>query len=151
MRMISTYLADEKDKVWLACFIDSEGSIFLSRRFSKKTGNVEYQAFSTIYNNHKSMIDRAAYLMNTSNVREKKRSIIDRVKRKQTYYTWVSKRDHLLLILEEILPYLMAKKKQAQIMIDWLKSRKIKRKYDEEDNMIFMKLANLNRKGPIIC
>jgi len=148
--MHKTYLADEKDKIWLACFIDSEGSIYLSRRFNKKTHNVEYQAFIQIYNNYKPMIDRAAHLMNTSNVRERKRSLLEQLRRKQTWYTWVSERNHLILILEELMPYFMAKNEQANLMIEWIKSRRIKckSKYDVEDEMYFIKLAKLNKKGP---
>jgi hypothetical protein len=96
----------EHEKSWLAAAIDGEGTITLhwKRKRSVPTGKI------LITNNSKKFLDYAKMITRTGTTRQKQRG-------SKSYVWLVSNRADLIAILRQILPYLIIKRRQAEILL----------------------------------
>ena len=150
------------DRAWLAGIIDGEGSItiynFIKTQqsgYKDKNKICTYTAFViglSVSNNNKDVIDKIKRITNT-NVSVSK---ISQGKYGNTNYRWkVSSRKDILRILKEVKPYLVAKKIQANLMIEFINIRNengySKKTEEQKDRMVFIseKLSLLNRLGQV--
>ncbi len=121
-----------KQKAYLAGFLDADGSIYV-RLKPNNTHKYNYQIspFVILFQSgkEKESFKKICSLIEYGYLRERKDGILE--------YT-INKQDEIIEFLESIKPYLILKKKQAELMI-----RIIKRKKTVKSKTDFIKLANL--------
>ena len=97
---------DEK-VIWAAGFIDGEGYIGLSRGTSKKTGRPFHQALVDVSQIRRETLDVLIELFG-GNIRHGKRA-----------FYWRVGGNHARAVLWTILPYLVGKKRQAELTLQF--------------------------------
>jgi len=105
----------ETDWSWLACAIDGEGNI----KVYHARGHY-YQASFRIFNTNRSFIEKAASLT-LENVKGK--SGDTPLRTKTCWYIQVARVHKLLYILKKVLPYLIIKKRLAELVIRFCEVR----------------------------
>jgi len=114
-----TYIRKEYEPIqlaYLAGIIDGEGSIYIGNFSSNlKTGSKYYQTNIEVTNSDKSLID---WLFNTFGGRIYTYSMKQMPKNaRRTYYRWIATGERVTHLVEIILPYIIIKKRQCEIMI----------------------------------
>lgn len=101
---------------YLAGIVDGEGSIYIGNfSCNKKTGVPYYQTNIQVTNTDKALIDWLVEIFGgLFSTRTRKQ--MDNKSRKQVY-TWTASGDRVTHLCELILPYLIIKKRQCEIMI----------------------------------
>lgn len=115
-------IACETDKSWLACAIDSEGSVF----FRDNTSDLKFKSRErgrkvsvVVTNNNYEYITKAQNLLGSNKV-----SFNDRGgNRKRTYRTGIFGIEDCLNILNQILPYMIVKRDKVKHMIEHFNKR----------------------------
>ena len=106
---------EETELAWVAEFIDGDGTILLSKR----AGRIE------IYNTNLEALNKAKQILGS---RDLKRDYIYSNKgfprRKPGYHTTINKQTLLKHTLIKILPYLVEKREQGKILLEYLNLRK---------------------------
>ena len=142
----------------LAWTIAWEGSIMLTRIQAKKQITPRYCVVVAVSNTKKHLLDKLQEIAQCGHVQK------GRKRRKETYsqdWIWVvTKREDLKEFLSLILPYLPAKKEQAEIALQFVTRRLELTKeswrgrwhrgvssYTEEDEQVYKKMKELNRTG----
>lgn len=128
---------DLVDTVWLACAIDGEGCISLSKSW-QKTVNVT----NTKYD----FVEKAAILMNT-NVEIKENT---KGNRKTLYIAEIRDRTKIAQLLESILPFLLIKEQHAKLMIEYCELRERYIYHQPREYEIYEELRKLNKRGKTI-
>jgi hypothetical protein len=127
----------EQDKIWLACFIDCEGSISLAKSGKLKgnpsrpsDGRVRYCMKISIANTDIRMIKKAEKILgnlpsiNRADMGNKKKN----PKHKVCYRLIIGRNGTASEMLEAVLPYLIIKKEIARRCLEWMEFTQ-KRKY----------------------
>ncbi len=107
-------LEDEKDKTWLACFLDTDGTVFLTK-WSNKNGTKHSRIWLAFYNKNKQILEKVDSLI-PGNIYFHGRNGVDNrgIKRGHNYTFCVSTANNISKqVLELILPYLIVKKAKA--------------------------------------
>lgn len=114
----------ELEKVWLACAIDGEGWIGLTRN----PGNKQYRTRIELANTNLQFTQRAYEITGKGSISiDRERKII---RGWNPVYMWrIGKMSDCLEILNEIYPYLIIKKEKAQRVLLFLKFRQQKGKW----------------------
>ena len=100
----------EPEKSWMACAIDSEGSIVLEPKYNR--GNI------TVANTDLNFIKYAHQLLKPkSKIRSRMR-----IGLKMIYITTLADKQGLERILPQIIPYLIIKKHKAQTLLNRVKN-----------------------------
>lgn len=104
------------EMAYMAGIIDGEGSIYIGNFSSNpKTGNKYYQTNIEVTNTDKNLID---WISNTFGGRINIYTAKQTPKNsRRTVYRWIATGERVTHLAEILLPYLIAKKKQCQIMI----------------------------------
>jgi len=127
----------ETEKAWLACAIDSEGSIVIGKGRVKKK-HVIFVPMVNLSNTHQGYIDHARELINrvagNSYTSRAHKSSVHKV----VHRIGVMSFPRVTAILKEILPYLIIKKDRADNILAWAIYRDERRRngrpfYDEGD------------------
>lgn len=134
----------EVEKAWLACAIDSEGSIIIGKAYRKGEGAI-YVPAVTVSNTNKDYINECEKLIwkVTGGAFSNEH---DPGKHKKIYRICISSFIRVIALLEEITPYLIIKKIRADNLIKWNMHRNEKKKlkqqlrYDEKD-LEFIKIG----------
>lgn len=119
--------------IWLAGFVDGEGSIGISR-VSKKDGRISYnRVFFCITNTDKKILEKIRKFFGIGNVKIKKKNPLlesnkSRFGKRDCYDFGLGKKQ-AREVIREIYPYLQVKKRQAKLVLDlpaqrWIMSRK---------------------------
>lgn len=130
----------ETDKVWLACAIDGEGSIIGAFVPSNEYPSLSMyiQVANTVYE----FVEKALELTNgrLTTIKKATKNL------KTMYIAKLHGFEVLRDLLEEIYPYLIVKKNQADIMLDWLDWRlsRMKTPQTVEDYIYYLMLRSLN-------
>jgi len=133
-------------KIWLAGFIDGDGSIYLTK--------------------HGTRLDPVLCLTNT---KEEVRAILqelypfrawqrrrrkEEIHQKDSWQWYITKQTDLIKILKDLIPYLQLKRKQAELLLKYclIRQEKLKgpnrnRRIGKEEWAIYYQLKELNRKG----
>ena len=112
----------KEDRIWLAAVIDSEGSIGLYEKEGRKYCSVSVSnAHFGFIKNVKRIIDKIGecYINEQKRIKGK-----NGIFRRRIAVIRLSRKDVIEKILEDIFPYLIAKKDDAKICIKFLKSGK---------------------------
>lgn len=104
----------ETDWAWLACAIDGEGNLRVFRN-----GN-HYQAVLRIFNTNHSFVEKVANIT-LENINGKNGDTPLRTK--TCWYVQIGKGSKLYYILQKALPYLTAKKRLAELVIEYIELR----------------------------
>lgn len=137
----------ETERVWLAAFVDGEGTIGIYR--STRKGNrsgFRYQAVCSVANTNLALIERFAWLADTRVVRKSKNGT-----RCKDIYTVSVKGRALENFLRQIRPHLIAKVEQADLVLDFLSHLALapmrSSSYHDVFDEFYQKTRQLNRKG----
>ena len=132
---------NEVDKAYLAGIIDGEGCITIRKQGSYYVPSVLIgNTNETLINHIKALLDYESieYCM-----RYEDRG--DRINARPSWTINLSSRDRVIKFLNLVLPYLVSKKDQALLVLDWC-SKKRRLKADTEDHFI-NKIRTLNSRG----
>ena len=145
---------------WLAGFIDGEGTISITQRKPQpkyRTYHITMVAFLSIANTHAETMlfiktaldDLYGGSIGCFGKYEGKKHI-----HKEFYLLTISKQSQLLPILLDLLPFLIMKKTQAELVIKYLESRQSKSRvkhygsnYDETEHALCAEVITLNKRG----
>ena len=131
----------EPESVWLACAIDGEGSITTSLNWYN--GKPSFRPRILVYNTNLSFIKEAERLFGT-NMKTQNPNIT--TNQKPEYQARLHKRQRIVDVLEQIFPYLIIKKEEAEVVIAWCKHRLkwYNKEYDVKDYEYYLVLKSLN-------
>lgn len=96
---------------YLAGFFDGEGCICICKR-----GN-SHRTLLTINNCNKEVMDKIDFFLLTSSYRKRKVSTFSR---KPIYVIDIREQQQIKVILKGMLPYLIVKKRKAELMIEYI-------------------------------
>lgn len=139
----------EKDKVWVACAIDCEGSLGVAL-----TKRGFYNPFISINNTKRELVQHFRTLIGCLNkhIQLVTRKEID--PRKNVYAFHLGSASLIYHLLCQIRPYLIIKGQQADLVIEFIESIDAMKKqnggrisYTERHHEIYQELKALNRKG----
>jgi len=132
---------------YIAGIIDGEGQISLTRH---KTRTGEFKCIIRsrigIFNTNKDVI---MWIKNKVNQFKLTMDKPDKPTHKACYRLHIDKHKEQVIFLENIIPYLIIKKKQARLLLKFIKKRltKNKKRFDNEDLKMYNESILLNRKG----
>jgi hypothetical protein len=143
---IPNYTLKESDAIALAMLIDCEGTIGIWKRSKRECC---YNPEIDIYNTNKGLIEWAISVIQKLSFRF---YIDDRghAIHKRSYQVSVRGIGNTYSLLYALVPFLKAKKEQANLVIQFDSSKinkPIRQKYCDLDHTIYSKLLDLNRKG----
>lgn len=121
----------EIDKAWLACAIDSEGSIAIG-----KGHKTIYVPTITLSNTHQEYMARAEELINRVTGNSYTGTTRKSPEHKIVHRISVSSFPRVIALLKEITPYLIAKKNRAENLLAWNDYRKKGSRYDAVDREV---------------
>lgn len=109
----------EKDKVWLACAIDCEGTIGYYKGGRLADGEARYHVRCWVANMNRSFVAKCAQLMGTKVLAQVKKAKGQRTQG-STYTLYAASVSHLKAykVIKAILPYLIIKAEKAQVLCD---------------------------------
>src|SRR5439155_25824727 len=100
---------------WLACAIDSEGTIYSHSKSS--------QPIIVIYNTHKGFVETFARLTQSSISLKKYGGYTRQARAKPLYEARLSKQEHVYALLKILLPWFVIKKQKAINALKWFSMR----------------------------
>jgi len=136
----------EKEKGYIAGFLDGEGSISIEER--EQDGGVFYIPTMDFSNNSKQTLDWIENSLEDYNCNMSTRKYGDGAERNVLY---ISEQESIKNLLEELLDYLVVKKSQAKLMIEFLEKLDSRDDYEysaelrEDLKSIQRKVEKLNR------
>lgn len=136
---------------YLAAIIDGEGTFHIGGNRTTKNGFIHYDARVYVVNTCSELID---WLVNNFGGLRYTRKATDKFKQR---HEWILSKTKITPIITAIMPYLIAKKKHAEVMLEFRKSfdeNANKRSTSEEVRLLRCQLAAnlkiLNHRGPLI-
>lgn len=148
LEQLPDLVLDEKSKVWIACAIDCEASLGLSL-----TKRGFYNPYISINNTKKALLNHFRKLVGcihkTIRLQDKRYE-----NRKNIYQFDMGSAPWIYVLLKQIRPYFVIKRKQADLVVEFIEILDgIKRNnngriaYTERVHEIYGELKKLNRKG----
>lgn len=112
-------ILSETERAYIACMVDTEGAIHLSTQ--KSHGKTHVEHWVTISNTNKELLEHGKYILGGEGWlrSEPRRNSRHRMRYELTVY----KESSLVVLVQQILPFLIVKKKQATILLQYLESR----------------------------
>lgn len=104
-------MLSELDKTWLACAIDSEGSIQIGENYVR----------ISVWNTNKEFIEKVARLLGTKCKIHTKRL----PNRKPQYTAYITKRPKVKKLLQQLLPYFIVKRQVTINALKWIQDNPI--------------------------
>lgn len=110
------------DKKWLACLYDTEGAIFISKikEHRVKRGYLLVPAM-TVSNTCKALMEEAKRILGVGYlnlIKDERKGLTGRELKDR--YSFMLAANHIRELLPQILPYLIVKKEQAPLMLEFL-------------------------------
>lgn len=147
----------EEEKSWIAAAIDFEGTISFHRQYKSKSEKSapRMRPYIVICNINIDLLRRFVELCNIPTIVEK-RPKPNRVNWSQAWLARTHNQADIYAILKEVHPYLIAKKRQAELIMEFIEiqSDRLKQielgkasKYTPRQFEIFCEVRNLNRRG----
>ena len=121
--MSDNIIPTETDKAWMAGFVDGEGCITISKQIRKTRPSPSYRVMVTISNTYKPVLEyfTQVYGGNIYHIHERRKDK-QNVKWADAY-DWYCPIGSAARFLNDILPYLRIKQKQAKICLDFLANK----------------------------
>jgi len=128
------------DTIWLACAIDGEGCVSLCK------GGRWFSPQVHIANTQYKFVEEVSRITG-----EKVISRDLRGNRKRQYYVKISDQRKVVALLQGVLPFLVIKRRQAELLVEWCTSRQSRIDYHtpptKRELEIVEELHELNKKG----
>jgi len=146
--MIPKIKLSDIQKGYLSGLIDGEGWVGMTRSISKKSGNYNYVPSIVIGNTHKSILDTKEEI-GVGNICFRK----SKNKKHKNVFIWTLSSNPIRAILPQIIPHLKIKKKQAELICQYLELvckaniREYRSQYFQEVDEIYSKIKELNKRG----
>ena len=134
---------NDTERAYIAGIIDGEGSLMVYP-FKSKDGYTIYQARLTVGNTKKELID---YLEKTTGIG---RVRVSHTPRGKPFYYWALHGNNIRKFLPGILPYLLLKRKQAGLLLEYLSIVKVGYRHLQGDDRrvgIASEMHRLNTGG----
>ena len=145
--------SNKLEKSYVAGFLDGEAWVGLTK--SRSGGRLQYRPGIHIANNNRNVLEKIRRDYKGSIIRKNRQGCNQKI----GYILEIRKKESMVLILKDILPYLIVKKKQAKILVKFLVNfmnvRKgigimsISKKEWRRREDLYRKLRMLNFKGLI--
>ncbi len=149
-----TFNLSEQDKIWLAAAIDFEGSLSIA---INRGGRKRYATIVEINNTNKPLVEEFKSKCRVNNkIAKTKRD----GNRKDVYQLVISNKSFVFAFLKEIMPYLISKKQQAKLIMEFIEIHSIHLvnhkkiyytrklfKLTERQKEIVNKIRQLNKRG----
>ena len=159
MRTMDNPQVTERDLIWLACFIDCEGTIQLVRP-TAESGNAMYYhtRISTAITDAR-MVEEVQQILRKLGcnpyIHEYLPSKGKRGNAKNAYHITLQRFSHVKRVLEAILPYLILKDAQARLLLDFIALRtdngthsgRKKKGFGDAEHGIWQRVRSLNARG----
>jgi len=127
---------------WISALIDGEGHIMLMKQPSRTNS---FSASVGITNTSKELLEKVRDTLGVGSIIYNKYSGEYKAYRDLFRIELFGRRD-ILALLEQIMPYLIIKRKQATLLIDYCKLRIAKQPYTEQEYAIYAKIRELNHR-----
>jgi hypothetical protein len=146
---------------WLAGIMDGEGSFGMRRGRNKKNPNVFYNPQTQIVNCNFDMLDEIKSILRFYKIK-----FSFDIRKDTRKANWsdsgriaLTNLDGNIKFIELIIPFMIAKKPQAKILLEFCKKRKLVdhksrhlngnfiKTYDGSEEKVFLELHKLNKKG----
>ncbi len=108
------------DLAYLAGIVDGEGSISIGNYAVTSIGTPQFTTYLSVTNTNKAMIDWLVEKFGTKSYARTPRQLSKNSRK--PVWLWQITGDRLLHICEKIIPYIVAKRKQVEIMIQMRKT-----------------------------
>ena len=142
----------EEELAYIAGLVDGEGSFHLHKH-KRNTGLITYDVSFYISNTKKELIDWLNKKIEGSRIQETKKNK-EYLNRNICYLFHLTKQKNLLEFLPKIIPYLIIKRNQANIIFEFIKIRSSLYKrgghnsiHSNEEEKMYFKIRNLNKRG----
>lgn len=113
-------IRDERNRIWLAAMLDTEGCLFIHKRKAGQHNGQGYYRQNDSYgpgveisNTSRAIVERVAALVGKGSICEQESG---RFGRKQTLYRWNLRTTESRDFVRELYPYLVGKRRQARIL-----------------------------------
>jgi len=110
----------EKDRAWLAAFLDGEGTIGIKRDAGRNHGSQNkcqpgYSVFVSAGNQDRALLDYCVSITGYGKVNLKDRPSIDKrgIRSRRDYFGWWISATQAVAVLRDVYPFLIAKRRQA--------------------------------------
>lgn len=137
------------DLAWLAGMMDGEGCVGLYEYTTTKGYETRViRGMVTVVNTHEPTMDKVAEIYDELGAVYYRRKV-EHPKNptwKNSFTIVVQNREGMTVVLEAILPYLVTKKEQAELCLQYLRRPKFS-KINEEERGLLGRVQLLNRKG----
>lgn len=144
----------ESDGKWIACAIDTEGSIMLNRKEDDRCYNgYYYKVYISISNTNTDWLNEIARLTRYSGRKDYGSKIIQDKRQWKTVFKYtISSMPTVYTILKQILQWFIIKKEQALLAIEFIEEQdKVWNHkgfaYTERQHQIYEKMKKLNHRG----
>lgn len=142
----------QTDAAWAAGILDGEGYIGMTRCWpgTNRRRSIGYQLRISVRMTHRDTIWRLARIFDCGTLKQCRPQ---NVKRHKPAFEWFVSDRAMVLVLQQVLPYLTTKKDQALLALSYATScsgdrgvvpRQLQRRRDQH----FQRMTRLNRKGP---
>lgn len=141
------------EKAYIAGIIDGEGTISINRSFRRKYNIFKYACYIEVTNTNKDLL---IYLEKVTQIGRIELGRKGNEKHKNAH-VWRLNKNEIKGFLIQIQPYLIIKRKQCKLMLEWLNGNASKRyaganrlpiEIEVERELIWEEMKELNRKGP---
>lgn len=102
------------DAAWPAGFLDGEGSFMVTRRLKAWAERIHFDATVAATNTDRRLVDRCAAIAGAGKVA----TTIPQNPRHRTAHIWTVRGLAVAPLVEAVLPYLVSKREQAQLLLD---------------------------------
>lgn len=144
---VPDFVLDYGEAMWVACALDGEGSIGIHRQWAIDRLNHRYRAVISVSNTCREFLDFLASLVNGMIHRKN----IPKKPHHKECFSVVIKARAIPNLLEQILPYLIIKRKQADLVLEYCRavaaSPVHNRAVQQEFERLYQECKALNKRG----
>ena len=135
------------DRAWLAAVVDAEGSIIVSRikQGPQVKRGYSFRATLSISNTNEDFLQHVKQIIGTGNLCR----LPEHRKNWKDKFQYLANANTLRAILPEILPYLIIKREQAKLVLEFLSQINvgIRGDYPNDLQVLYSRIRTLNAKG----
>ena len=112
-------IKSKTDRAWLACFLDTDGSVYI-RTYKSKKGIAYNYPMAALYNSNKEILEKAKSILAGSIIFHYREGVDKRNIKRGNNFSFVFSRTILKQALKELLPYLIDKKEKTEkLLMNW--------------------------------
>jgi len=125
--------------------IEGEGSITLGRGVCKNPQGFSLHPRFFITNTDMVLLNKAQSIIGAGKIFKKEK--IQKINHKQGFKLCIDDKNELKTLLLKLEPYLISKRKQCQLLLEYINTHIRKNGYSKRDTEIFQEIKTLNKRG----